>query len=270
MKKIVWDLGANDGSDIEYYSRFADLVISVEAIPELCEQIRRKYQHLIQSKSLVVYNGVLSFDARSQSVPFWIHRQRSGESTSLLPDKSTRDEFEPIELPVVRLDRIFADYGHPYYVKVDLEGFDFDVVHNMFGLGIFPEFLSAEVQNLKVASLIIARPEYRSFNLVNGRTLSNDYRRALISAQDGVQLFNFNSRMSGPMGYDIRSPWSCEASIFRLIAVEGEGWKDIHASRSIEPNVRNISLANVLLRTFKRRLIEICNARGFELAKSYF
>ena len=41
MKKIIYDFGANNGDNIEYYLLKSDLVIAVEANPELCDFIKK-------------------------------------------------------------------------------------------------------------------------------------------------------------------------------------------------------------------------------------
>ena len=42
MKKIIYDLGAGDGSNIPYYLLKADTVVAVEANPRLCQIIKNK------------------------------------------------------------------------------------------------------------------------------------------------------------------------------------------------------------------------------------
>ena len=42
--KIIFDFGANKGQNIEYFLKHADLVVSVEANPRLCELINTRYQ----------------------------------------------------------------------------------------------------------------------------------------------------------------------------------------------------------------------------------
>ena len=42
MKKIIYDLGAGDGSNIPYYLLKADTVVAVEANSRLCQIIKNK------------------------------------------------------------------------------------------------------------------------------------------------------------------------------------------------------------------------------------
>ena len=54
MKKIIYDLGANNGDNIEYYLLKSDLIIAVEANPKLCDFITKKFQQEIDNKKLIV------------------------------------------------------------------------------------------------------------------------------------------------------------------------------------------------------------------------
>ena len=266
--KVIWDLGSNNGSDIDYYLRIADRVVAIEAIPGLCSQIQSKFRDAISQGRLFLYNKVLALDGQSSCI-FYIHKHRVEESTTLRPGINYLADFDIVTLPTIELSQILDEHGLPWYVKIDLEGLDFAIVNLMFNMGIIPEFLSAEVQDLRVASLIAANPCYKSFNLVNGRTLPLDYGKAFISTPSGKTPFKFNPDMSGPMGLDISSPWLCPASILRLIAVEGAGWKDIHASRSNLPSVNNMSLVNALLRTIRRRIVERVQSQGIRIWRSF-
>jgi hypothetical protein len=50
MKKIIYDLGCHNGSNIPYYLLKADLVVVADANPKLCEIIKYKFQKEIQEK----------------------------------------------------------------------------------------------------------------------------------------------------------------------------------------------------------------------------
>ncbi len=42
-KKIIYDFGANNGDDIPYYLKKAELVVAVEANPSLCQKIEERF-----------------------------------------------------------------------------------------------------------------------------------------------------------------------------------------------------------------------------------
>jgi predicted RNA methylase len=48
MKRIIYDLGSNDGSNIPYYLKKADFVIAVEANPLLVEVTKKNFYQEIK------------------------------------------------------------------------------------------------------------------------------------------------------------------------------------------------------------------------------
>ena len=60
MKKIIYDLGAGDGSNIPYYLLKADIVVAVEANPKLCQIIKKKFNKEISKKNLIVENVIIT------------------------------------------------------------------------------------------------------------------------------------------------------------------------------------------------------------------
>jgi hypothetical protein len=49
MKKIIYDFGANNGDNIQYYLLKSDLLVAIEANPELCDFIRKKFKQEIDN-----------------------------------------------------------------------------------------------------------------------------------------------------------------------------------------------------------------------------
>ena len=52
MKKIIYDFGANNGDNIQYYLLKSDLLVAIEANPELCDFIRKKINQKEKSSKL--------------------------------------------------------------------------------------------------------------------------------------------------------------------------------------------------------------------------
>ena len=73
-KKIIYDIGANNGDDIEYYLKKSDLVIAIEANPKLCEIIQDRFKKEIDNKSLIIENCVVIVEDNETEVPFFINR----------------------------------------------------------------------------------------------------------------------------------------------------------------------------------------------------
>ena len=75
----IIDLGAHNGTDIQYYLNKADLVVAVEANPEMCEIIRKNHPEELSTGALVVENCVVTTndDYRDEGVDFFIHNEHT-------------------------------------------------------------------------------------------------------------------------------------------------------------------------------------------------
>ena len=47
MKKIIYDIGSNNGDDIPYYLLKSDLAVAIEANPDLCNLINQRFKNEI-------------------------------------------------------------------------------------------------------------------------------------------------------------------------------------------------------------------------------
>ena len=50
--KIIFDIGCNEGQNIEYFLNKADYVVGIEANPFLINNIRKKYKKDLRKKKL--------------------------------------------------------------------------------------------------------------------------------------------------------------------------------------------------------------------------
>ena len=84
MKKIIYDIGSNNGDDIPYYLLKSDLVVAVEANPDLCKLIKGRFKKEIEQEKLVVENCVVTNDFNLKEVSFYIHKTNHVLSLSLI------------------------------------------------------------------------------------------------------------------------------------------------------------------------------------------
>lgn len=231
--RMIWDLGAHNGSNIEYYLKKADCVVAVEANPRLCQQIQWRYSREIAAGTVIVENVVLIETDTPDYVDFWVHRENDVLSQVLRPSDETA--FERVRLPAKSIRQLHRQHGTPFFVKFDLEQYDEFALRAMFLQEIFPEYVSVEAHSVEVFGTLLALGRYSSFKLVDGASVSSVYRKTLLTKRNGEkERYSFPSHSAGPFGDDVHGSWMSPNAFVRVLGAVGLGWKDIHASK-IDP-----------------------------------
>lgn len=227
---VIYDLGANSGSDIPYYLLRADKVVAVEANPALCNKIKQEFSKEISEERLVVVASVITTSKeRSDAVKFYLHKRN--HVLSQFPKPENFQDFDEVSLPTTSLKKLFDQYGKPYYLKIDIENYDKEILRELFTLDVVPTYLSAESLESAVIAEIITAGKYTGFKLVDGSSVARKYKNTVV---DGV-TFSFPHHSAGPFGEDIEGPWFSAADFLMLLGIEGMGWKDIHATAASNP-----------------------------------
>lgn len=232
QQRIIYDIGANNGDDVEYYLKKSDFVVAVEANPELCKLMEARFSTQIAERKLKIVNCVLTAGLADESeVDFYLHRSNHVLSTMLPPPPSTKPDYEIRKLPQRNLMSLLRENGAPYYIKIDIEGCDHILLEELFLNNCYPPYISAESHDIEVFSHFVASGAYRSFKLMDGESVSRKYRSTKIQLDNGAIEYSFKYHSAGPFGNDIRGPWMTPNNFFHLLGTVGLGWKDIHASR---------------------------------------
>jgi len=234
--RVIYDLGANNGDDIPYYLLKGDLVVAVEASPALAAGLHRRFAAEIGVGRVRIENCALTVDPDRAEVPFFLHRSNDLLSQLPPPAPDQRAQFKETVLPAAALAALVARHGAPYYVKIDLEGYDDVILQDLFRCGIFPPYISAEAHSVDVFCTLVALGGYSAFKLVEGEFVGRDYAAHPIATDDGTRVYRFPCpHSSGPFGNDVAGPWMDRALFLRYFAHVGPGWIDIHASRVDPP-----------------------------------
>lgn len=233
--KIIYDFGANNGDDIPYYLLKADKVVAVEANPELCAVIQDRFKSDISSGKLCLENCVLTTSVDSDpKVRFYIHRRNHVLSQFPKPEKP--QDFEEIILPSRSIASLLKQHDDPYYIKLDIEHYDAEILRELFALHVFPPYISAESHHPTIMAQLIESGHYQAFKLVDGATVSRRYRNVNIVSEAGNTRYSFPYHSAGPFGEDIVGKWLSTSDFLAVLGVAGMGWKDIHASRLHSPD----------------------------------
>lgn len=231
--KVIYDLGANNGSNIPYYLLKADKVVAVEANPKLASEIKLKFATEITTGKLIVENVVLSVQDSSGTVPFFIHKTKDVLSQFPEPSAEFKSKFDLVQLPSKSVFEIIEQHGAPFYIKIDLESFDAVVLRALFEKQIRPPFISAESHSVEIFALLVASGNYNAFALLDGTTVPKYYSNHTIKTANGITKYSFQEHSAGPFGEDLKEKWTTADNFLRVLAVKNLGWKDIHATNII-------------------------------------
>lgn len=235
-KKIIYDFGANNGNDIPYYLKKADLVVAVEANPSLCQKMEERFSTEIQAGKLCVEHGVLVCEGDDPEVYFYLHKRHHVLGQFPRPDASVIRDFDRVLLPSQSVMQILRKHGDPYYIKIDIEGYDEAILKELFRNQVRPSFISAESTSIQVFAMLVAMGEYTAFKLVEGATVAKTYRNHTISVNGKHEPYSFPPHSAGPFGEDVAGEWMNADDLFDLLAVKKMGWRDIHATNLFQPD----------------------------------
>ena len=147
-------------------------------------------------------------------------------------------------------------YGEPYYIKVDIEHYDQEILMALFHNNIRPPYISAESDSIEVFSLFVSLGKYKSFNIVDGQSVFNVYSNHRIKTAAGEEYLNkilwsvhSEKTCPGPVMSNANNP-------FQYSALEGLGWKDIHATTELmaDPAAQPRRLREFFFRAMKHKL----------------
>lgn len=239
-EKLIFDVGMHHGRDTEFYLLKGFRVVAVEANPLLAGSGRKKFAEYIRSGQLVIVEagiwhtrGTINFYRNLDHDDWSSFRRENGTR------QGTR--YDEIEVECITTADLFARFGVPYYIKIDVEGVDSIIVKDMASLGTRPAFVSAEEYGIDIIR-DMAQLGYDRFQIVPqaAKWLTKPPQPPLEGAYVERQ---FNGHDSGLFGRELPYGWmdvpAAEQKFFATVrdrdstrvAPEGE-WYDVHATRS--------------------------------------
>ncbi len=145
---LAFDIGANKGNKTKALLKLGFNVVALE--PEKKSISTLEYRYKNNSKVKIVKKGVASQEGATN---IYITQSRSGLNTmntkwkDRLHDKeenrwnSQIDFKKSYEVPLTTIDNLTKEFGNPYFVKIDVEGFELEVIKSIKYL---PDFISFE------------------------------------------------------------------------------------------------------------------------------
>jgi FkbM family methyltransferase len=140
---LIFDIGLNDGSDTDFYLNKGFRVIAVEANPLLCEAAYERFTDAIGEKRLTLLNiGIWS---SKQVLEFYVNKENDHWS-SFAKEYGCRDgtAYEIVNVQCTTISELLEEFGEPRYMKIDVEGADKIILHQLRPLAARPQFISVE------------------------------------------------------------------------------------------------------------------------------
>lgn len=174
---LVFDIGANTGYTVEHFRQRAKSVVAFEPNPDLANNLRTRFQGMnviVDERGLSNECGRKIFhlcNAHTISTfsPEWISHSRFTGTYNW--DKS-------IEVETLTLDHAIEIYGTPDYIKIDVEGYEFEVLSCFESLleNTIISFEWAEEQKDKITETIkhLRKIGYDSFAYTDGDVILHE------------------------------------------------------------------------------------------------
>lgn len=143
---LCFDVGANMGSRTDTFSKLGAKVIAIEPTQNCCQVLRNKFDtnpnvSLLQmALGAQIGKGTLhlaNYHEVSTLSTLFIEQYSHQEKHNILWDKT-------VQVPISTLDQLIQDYGLPKFCKIDVEGYETEVLK---GLSQPLPFLSFEYNN---------------------------------------------------------------------------------------------------------------------------
>jgi FkbM family methyltransferase len=232
---LIYDVGAHKGEDTAFYLRKGFRVVAIEANPEFCEVIKQKFATHFSEGALTVVN--IAIADKSGSLNFYIDESISiwGTVNAEFVERNRElgaGKVKTLTVSSARLSDVIAQYGVPYYCKIDIEGNDVQALKSL-DTEHSPKFISIEAEKSSWENLInefrlLEDLGYRKYKIIDQSLVS--FQRPPLPALEGdyVDLI-FENDTSGLFGDELPGTWlsALEAietykNIFRGYALNGD------------------------------------------------
>ncbi|MGF1534617.1 MAG: FkbM family methyltransferase [Bernardetiaceae bacterium] len=228
-KSLIFDIGFHKGEDTRHYLSEGYRVIAVEANPLLVSAGQRKFSQQIASGQLTLLN--VGIADHNQKLTFWVNEHRS-EWSSFDQAIGCRHgtACHAVEVTCIRTDDLIQKYGVPYYLKVDIEGYDKYCLRSISPANR-PRYLSCEAVSVDLLNdlsalgytkfkIINQSDRFRSLNLRNETDAWHSFKRMIFNGVMNRTLdwipWKFPLKSSGPFGESTHGPWMSRQEVADL------------------------------------------------------
>ncbi len=182
---LVFDIGSHVGDRVAAFRRLGARVVAVEPQPVLARMLRLLYY---RDKAVTVVESAVGGEAGAVTLKLNLDNPTVSTASEAFiaashgaPGWEGQQWTRTVDVPVTTLDALIARHGAPRFIKIDVEGYEAEV---LAGLAAPVPALSFEFTTIQrdVASACIARCAvigYRAFEASLGESLAFVHGRKL-------------------------------------------------------------------------------------------
>jgi FkbM family methyltransferase len=122
--ELCFDVGANIGDYTDTLLSLGARVVAVEPQPSCIEELRARFVGHDFATVVPIALGEAEGTAR-------LFLREHTMLASLIEDWDGRRNLGAVEVPIKTLDQLIRTYGHPKYIKIDVEGYELPVVRGL-------------------------------------------------------------------------------------------------------------------------------------------
>lgn len=232
--RFIMDLGMNNGDDTAYYLAKGFSVVAVEANPALVAAASTRFAAQIAAGRVTILPNAVA--GESGRVSFFINEANDHWSSMDMGWAGRGDSAcHAIEVEALTLGEIFDRFGIPYYLKIDVEGADKDILAQLGRQLIKPLYVSIEDCRFGFEYIeTLAAAGYDGFKLLDQSTVHE--------LADEAIGYQFPAGSSGPFGRALPGQWLSRRdmhSVYARTVRDRAGtrlaprtrWWDIHATK---------------------------------------
>lgn len=130
-QSLVFDIGSNDGDYAQVFESLGKEVICLEPHPQYAEKLKRRF--LENKKVVIIKKGV---GKKIEKKKFFISSFNGPNSTySTQFMKKSRYNYRKWDKQIVSelttLDQLIKDFGKPDFCKIDVEGYELEIIEGL-------------------------------------------------------------------------------------------------------------------------------------------
>ena len=209
---LVFDIGANGGNKAIIFAKSCARVVCVEPSPEaahiLAERFANHENVIIVPSGVGSCSGSLPFHVFGGTDPYNTFSLKWVDSLSASSDEAglAKEVQDVIQISVTTLDKLIDEYGLPSYIKIDVEGYEAEVLKGL-------------TRNVNMISFECNLPEFEREAL--------ECLERLDEIQSGPR-FNF-CIYAPPTKFALQS-WVGRSEMARIITERRHGYMEIFSS----------------------------------------